>query len=98
MYLVDSDFDTEDEAYGDDIEEVISNHIADDCEPAPSEISSKKPSEIGLKELQEKLGCEIIGAAESEYILKNAIARLQKQDKQSRTAVPVIGLNAAKNQ
>ena len=27
MYLVDSDFDTEDEAYADDIEEVISNHI-----------------------------------------------------------------------
>ena len=27
MYLVDSDFDTDDEAYGDDIEEVISNHI-----------------------------------------------------------------------
>jgi len=26
MYLVDSDFDTEDEAYGDDIEEVISSH------------------------------------------------------------------------
>ena len=27
MYLVDSDFDTEDEAYADDLEEVISNHI-----------------------------------------------------------------------
>ena len=25
MYLVDSDFDTEDEEYGDDIEEIISN-------------------------------------------------------------------------
>ena len=94
MYLVDSDFDTEDEAYGDDIEEVISNHIADDSgeQPAPSSsdnISTKKPSEIGLKELQEKLGCEIIGAAESELILKNALARLQKQEKQSRTAAPV---------
>jgi hypothetical protein len=29
MYLVDSDFDTEDEEYADDIEEVISNHILD---------------------------------------------------------------------
>ena len=27
MYLVDSDFDTEDEAYADEFEEVISNHI-----------------------------------------------------------------------
>ena len=30
MYLVDSDFDTEDEAFGDDIEEVISNHAFSD--------------------------------------------------------------------
>lgn len=29
MYLVDSDFDTEDEEFADDIEEVISNHV--DC-------------------------------------------------------------------
>ena len=27
MYLVDSDFDSDDEAFADDIEEVISNHI-----------------------------------------------------------------------
>ena len=27
MYLVDSDLDTEDEAFADDIEEVISNHV-----------------------------------------------------------------------
>ena len=27
MYLVDSDFDTEDEQYGDDIEEIISNRV-----------------------------------------------------------------------
>ena len=32
MYLVDSDFDTEDEAYADDIEEVISNHVMDSGE------------------------------------------------------------------
>lgn len=29
MYLVDSDFDSEDETYADDIEEVISNHVMD---------------------------------------------------------------------
>ena len=36
MYLVDSDFDTEDEAYADDIEEVISNHVLEN--ETPSEI------------------------------------------------------------
>ena len=63
MYLVDSDFDTEDEAYADDIEEVISNHVMDSeqtnemVHPAPYMDSHK----IGLKELQEKLNCDIIG-------------------------------------
>ena len=38
MYLVDSDFDTEDEAYADDIEEVISNHIATDTNSPPSSL------------------------------------------------------------
>ena len=47
MYLVDSDFDTEDEAYADDIEEVISNHVVENDDS--NEVNST--SKIGLKEL-----------------------------------------------
>lgn len=45
MYLVDSDFDTEDEAYADDIEEVISNHIASNSPPplmSESDLAGKR--------------------------------------------------------
>ena len=42
MYLVDSDFDTEDEAYADDIEEVISNHVLN------SEASDSGMDDLGM--------------------------------------------------
>lgn len=64
MYLVDSDFDTEDEQFADDIEEVISNHV--DESAGEGEATSALPRHtIGLKELQESLGCELIGEVQS---------------------------------
>ena len=43
MYLVDSDFDTEDEEYGDDIEEIISNQIVNSV-PSDADQDSDDPS------------------------------------------------------
>ena len=43
MYLVDSDFDTEDEEYGDDIEEIISNQIVNSV-PSDADEDSDDPS------------------------------------------------------
>ena len=42
MYLVDSDFDTEDEEYGDDIEEIISNQIVNSV-PSDADEDSDDP-------------------------------------------------------